>query len=99
MNIRETLLVPKGRIPIPVMHYDLRDVNPLKMDLDASCDYDMYKITGMISAKLVEYQEQVIHEAIVKEAIKDGVSDLYILDKRFVFDALREKMEREVKGE
>lgn len=77
-------------------HYDLHDVNPFKIDIIEKQGMDvMYEITNKIWVKLIGEQEEAIHQAIVKEAIKDGVSDLYILDKRFVFDALREKMERE----
>ena len=95
MNIKETLLVPKERITTPVMHYGLRHVNPLHFELVDSDECYIGNLAGMINAKLIEYQDMVIHEAIVKEAIKDGVSDLYILDKKFIFDAIREKMERE----
>lgn len=80
----------------PLKHYDLHNVNPFKLDVVENPGMDvMYEITNKIWVKLIEEQEEAIHQAIVKEAVKDGVSDLYILDKKFVFDALREKMERE----
>lgn len=79
----------------PIKHIDLHNANPLKLDIvDSPVSDIMFEIANKIRAKAVE-ADTAIYEAIVKEAIKDGVSDLYILDKKFIFEAIREKMERE----
>lgn len=48
-----------------------------------------------MAAQVVDTQERMLVEAVIKAAEEEGVRDLYILDKKFVLDALREKMERE----
>lgn len=48
-----------------------------------------------IMATVQDVTDQAIYNAIIKEAQDAGVTDLYLMDKKFVFDALREKLERE----
>ena len=48
-----------------------------------------------IMATVQDVTDQAIYNAIIKEAQDAGVTDLYLMDKKFVLDALREKLERE----
>ena len=38
--------------------------------------------------------DQAIYEAIITYAKNEGVTDLYLMDKQFVMDAIKEKLER-----
>lgn len=55
----------------------------------------IHTVTAAMAAQVVDTRERMLVEAVIKAAEEEGVRDLYILDKKFVFDALREKMERE----
>lgn len=48
-----------------------------------------------IMAQVADLSDQAIYNAIKKAAQEAGVTDLYLMDKKFVLDALREKLERE----
>jgi len=48
-----------------------------------------------IMAQVEDLSDQAIYNAIIKAAQEAGVTDLYLMDKTFVLDALREKLERE----
>ena len=52
------------------------------------------KITHRIYADVVDMTNNAIVDACVKAARQAGINDLYLLDKQFVLDALREKIER-----
>lgn len=49
-------------------------------------------ITKKIHAKLVDAQEEAVYRAIVDEAIKNGITDLFLLDKEFVLNALTKQV-------
>ena len=49
---------------------------------------DICTIANKIHAKLVDAQEEAVYRAIVDEAIKNGITDLFLLDKEFVLNAL-----------
>ena len=46
-------------------------------------------------AQLIDMTDTAIYDAIIATAIEEGITDLYLLDKKFVIEALREKLERE----
>lgn len=48
-----------------------------------------------IMAQVADLSDQAIYNAITKAAQEAGVTDLYLMDKKFVLDAIREKLERE----
>lgn len=48
-----------------------------------------------IMAQVADLSDQAIYSAIISAAKEAGVTDLYLMDKAFVLDALREKAERE----
>ncbi len=61
-------------------------------------DLDNFEIKFDVRAVVTDTTDEAIASAVIQEAIADGVAELYLLDKKFVLDALREKIERE-KGE
>ena len=46
-----------------------------------------------ISAVVADTTDQAIYEAIINFAKTEGITDLYLIDKQFVADALNEKIE------
>lgn len=57
------------------------------------------KIMFNIRAAVVDATDKAIADAAIQTAIADGVAELYLLDRKFVLDALREKIEREKEKE
>lgn len=53
------------------------------------------KVMFNIQAAVVDAANKGITDAVIQTAIADGVAELYLLDRKFVLDALREKLERE----
>ena len=56
-----------------------------------------YSLLKKIQVEVVDKTNRAIVDAIVKEAREAGVTDLYLLDKQFILEAITEKMEREGK--
>ena len=48
-----------------------------------------------ISVQVANMLDNEIMTAIVNLARENGITDLFVVDKKFVLDALKEKMERE----
>lgn len=48
-----------------------------------------------VRAAVIEAADKVVADAVIQMAIADGVAELYLLDRKFVLDVLREKIERE----
>ena len=81
----------------PLAHIELQPKKleyPFVDEHEFNCDYVATFTRNMI-AQVVNTQDRLIVEAVVETAREMGFTDLYILDKDFVLDALREKMERE----
>ena len=47
-----------------------------------------------VRAVVTDITDEAIANAVIQEAIADGVTELYLLDREFVLDAFREKIER-----
>ena len=70
----------------PLEHYKLND-----MQFNDN-------MTGMIMklhVSVIDKIDQAIVDAVIETAREEGMTDLYILDKKFVIDALKEKIARE----
>lgn len=48
-----------------------------------------------IEAAAIDMTDNLIFQAIIQAAKEAGVTDLYLIDKKFAADAIREKLERE----
>lgn len=68
-----------------IMHIYLKDVCP---DED-----NPMRFTTRLYADVVDMTDNLIVDACVKEARKAGINDVYLLDRKFVLDALREKIQ------
>lgn len=62
-------------------------------------DLNTFSVTQRICAEAVETQNVAIVEACIRAAKEAGVTDLYLLDKQFVCEAIKEKVERELTKE
>ena len=72
-------------------YYQLGQVNPEL--LDGCLSY-----TSSILAKVTDMANKAIVSAIIETAKECGVTDLFLIDKKFIIEAITEKMER-LKGE
>lgn len=71
-----------------LMHYIFPDE---QIQLDGT----IAKLTQKIAAVVEDTTDKAIVEAILAAARAEGVTDLYLIDKTFILDAIREKRERE----
>ena len=56
---------------------------------------DDLKITFDVRAAVIDTMDDAIVSEVIQKAIADGVAELYLLDRKFVLEAIREKIERE----
>lgn len=57
---------------------------------------DTYRIAGEIAANCVDMADKVIVEAVIAMCKDEGVTELYLLDKTFVLNAIEKALkERE----
>lgn len=56
---------------------------------------DTYTVYMELSAKVSDLADDACVEAAIEAAMDAGITDLYLMDKKFVLDALIEKMQRE----
>lgn len=63
------------------------------------CPENELVFPARIYADVVDMTNNLIVDACVKAARLAGINDLYLLDRNFVLDALREKIERTRAGE
>lgn len=73
------------------IHFHLKDMVP--------DDDNPLRVERRLYADVVDMTDNLVVDACVKAARKAGVHDLYMLDKQFVLDALREKIKRTRDGE
>jgi hypothetical protein len=82
---------------------DKRNESPMRhieiTPFESSIQYDVhsgiYNITRRATAQILDMHESAVVDAVIQCARENNVDDLYLLDKKFVLDALREKMERD----
>jgi len=48
-----------------------------------------------IAAQVTDMTDRTITEAITEAAIQEGLTDLYLIDRRFILEAIEEKVKRE----
>lgn len=66
---------------------------PQNIDLLNPC-INPYTISK-IAAVVADMTDDAIYEAIINAAKEEGITDLYMMDKKFVLDAIKEKLKRE----
>ena len=57
-------------------------------------DFDTYSAIRRIEARCVDMENETIVNACVSAAREAGINGLYLLDREFVLEAIREKIER-----
>lgn len=60
------------------------------------CDFtaDMKRI----EARAIDMEDRAIYDEVVRTAREAGIDSLFLMDRQFVVDALREKLERDFYG-
>lgn len=58
-------------------------------------DFEMQSYIAKVYAHVLDMTEEAIVNACIKAAKEAGITDLYLIDKQFLIDALIEKMRRE----
>lgn len=74
----------------PIYHVSLNNDDLIKGMFDGG-----YKITEKIMVRAVDMIDKLITDEIIRIAEEAGVTELYLPDKQFIAEAIREKMERE----
>lgn len=69
---------------LPLQHIEFV---PLREEMD-----NAYK---RILAEVIDMTDSAIYDAIIRMCKREGITDLYLMDEKFVSEALREKFERE----
>lgn len=67
--------------------------------MDDAIDIDeniRLEIVRNVEVKLVDMMDRLIMDEILRTANEEGITDLFVMDKKFVLDAIREKMERDL---
>lgn len=62
-------------------------------------DFTTFTMTQEISAMAIDLQNAAIVAACIQAAKEAGITELFLLDKQFVAEAIREKIEREIAKE
>ena len=55
----------------------------------------VFNLVDQFAVKIIDMREQALAHAITSAAIQEGFNEVWLLDKKFVLDALKEKLERE----
>lgn len=58
-------------------------------------DGQYHQLERRIACRLIDMWDREMYNEVIKAAHEAGIDDLFIMDKQFVLDALREKLERE----
>ena len=73
----------------------LEVLNPYEASLKMLENSNSFSVTQKFAARVIEMHDEAIYNAVVEAAREAGINQLYLLDKKFVLEALREKAERE----
>ena len=74
----------------PLLHKPLRVP---KISMEVSPDNTLCQVTHKLLAEVADRTDDVIVQAIIREAERAGVNDLYLIDREYILDALRLKRE------
>ena len=74
----------------PLKYYDLQCVEFLHTQ-------EAISAIRRINIEFADAVDKEMHEAIIREAQRNGITDLYIFDRQFVINALREAIKKEAR--
>lgn len=63
--------------------------------IDFPCSFDAYELPLKVGAMLVDMTEKAVVQECIKAAEENGFTRLCLIDKKFLVDAIREKLERD----
>jgi hypothetical protein len=73
--------------PYPFEHFNMNEP-------EMKFEYGIFKMQQKIYAECVDMKDTAILEAIIRMAKEAGVTELFLLDKQFVTDALEVAIEK-----
>ena len=73
----------------------LEVLNPYEASLKMLENSNSFSVTQKFAVRVIEMHDEAIYNAVVEAAREAGINQLHLLDKKFVLEALREKVERE----
>ena len=76
---------------------DICSIRPVKYNSTSFEDTALHFAKNIV-ARVIDMRDQAIYNEIIKTAREAGIDELILMDKQFVLDALREKLEREGYG-
>lgn len=59
----------------------------------------MYQVEVKVAAQVIDMSEDAIVQAVINAAKEEGITELYLMDRKFVIEALVEKANRERNAE
>lgn len=71
-------------------HIHLKDA-----DINFNPELNVFEMVRKIHAEAIDMADEAIVQACIRTAQSVGLTDLILIDRQFVLDALREKIERE----
>ena len=80
----------------PMQRVDIRHT-----DMFYELHGDDHVVTAHIEraiVRVIDMEDQAVYDAAIRTAYEAGIDILYFMDKQFVLDALREKLERDYYG-
>lgn len=75
-----------------------RPIMKLEFEPALMGDNGVYMMIRKVAAIFADQTDKLLMDAIIQEAIKIGIAELYVLNKDFIISAIREKMESEEGG-
>lgn len=79
----------------PMQHIQLKPVDIAARIHSDTSNEEFQHITHRMAVQIIDMREKALVDAVIACARENGVNDIWLLDKKFVLDALREKMERD----
>lgn len=77
--------------------FDL-DISRMRIDGTIEGNFGVVTHVDRFIARVIDMQDQAVYDAAIRAASEAGIDTLYLMDKQFVIDALREKLERDYHG-
>lgn len=74
---------------------EMRHIHLKEPDLKVNIERNTYEVVKAICAETVDMENEAIVQACIRYAKEVGITDLFLIDKKFVEDALIEKATRD----
>lgn len=74
---------------------EMRHIHLKEPDLRVNIERNTYEVVKAICAETVDMENEAIVQACIRYAKEVGITDLFLIDEKFVEDALIEKARRD----